>query len=312
MAKMISPRNLTSSTSLLFPSTHSPTSLHSPRSVGFSTKPISRGRFAAEPGGTSLVAKASSTATAVVPDDIADVLGEVSIFAAAAGQPVKFKDLWDQKEGMAVVALLRHFGCPCCWELAATLKESKEKFDSAGVKLIAVGVGTPDKAQLLAERGMAVVALLRHFGCFFCWEYAEALRESKEKFDLAGVKLIVVGVGTPDKAQVLAERLPFPLDSLYADPDRKAYDILGLYYGFRRTFLNPASAKVFSRWDALKKAMKNYTIKATPDDKSSILQQGGMFVFKGKQLLYARKDEGSGDHAPLDDIFNICCKVPAA
>lgn len=38
------------------------------------------------------------------------------------------------------------------WELAASLKEAKEKFDSAGVKLIAVGVGTPDKAQLLAER----------------------------------------------------------------------------------------------------------------------------------------------------------------
>ncbi|KAL0381504.1 UNVERIFIED_CONTAM: hypothetical protein Sangu_0214700 [Sesamum angustifolium] len=257
MAKMISPRNLTSSTSLLFPSTHSPTSLHSPPSVGFSTKPISRGRFAAERGGTSLVTKASSTPTPVVPDDIADVLGEVSIFAGA-GQPVKFQDLWDKKEGMAVVALLRHFGCPCCWELAATLKESKEKFDSAGVKLIAVGVGTPDKARLLAER------------------------------------------------------LPFPLDSLYADPDRKAYDVLGLYYGLGRTFFNPASTKVFSRGDALKKATKNYTIRATPDDRSSVLQQGGMFVFKGKQLLYARKDEGTGDHAPLDDIFDICCKVPTA
>lgn len=38
------------------------------------------------------------------------------------------------------------------WELAAALKEEKDKFDSAGVKLIAVGVGTPDKAQILAER----------------------------------------------------------------------------------------------------------------------------------------------------------------
>ena len=42
------------------------------------------------------------------------------------------------------------------------------------------------------------------------------------------------------------------------------------------------------------------------------LYQGGMFVFKGKQLLYARKDEGAGDHAPLDDIFDVCCKVPVA
>lgn len=37
-----------------------------------------------------------------------------------------------------------------------------------------------------------------------------------------------------------------------------------------------------------------------------------MFVFKGKELVFARKDEGTGDHAPLDDILDICCKVPAA
>ncbi|KAL6220275.1 hypothetical protein ACLB2K_008031 [Fragaria x ananassa] len=96
------------------------------------------------------------------------------------------------------------------------------------------------------------------------------------------------------------------MDSLYADPDR----ILGLYFGLGRTFFNPASAKVFSRLEPLQKALKNYTIKATPDDINSVLQQGGMFVFKGKQLLYARKDEGTGDHAPLDDIFDVCCKVP--
>ncbi|XP_038990090.1 thioredoxin-like protein AAED1, chloroplastic isoform X2 [Phoenix dactylifera] len=187
-----------------------------------------------------------------------DALGDVSILVASTGESVLFRDLWDQNEGMAVVALLRHFGCFCCWELASVLKDAKPRFDSAGVKLIAVGVGTPDKARILADR------------------------------------------------------LPFPLDCLYADPDRKAYDVLGLYYGLRRTFFNPASAKVFSRFDSLKKAVRNYTITATPDDKASVLQQGGMFVFKGKQLLYARKDEGTGDHAPLDEIFDVCCKVPVA
>lgn len=38
------------------------------------------------------------------------------------------------------------------WELAKALKERKERFDSAGVKLIAVGVGAPNKARILAER----------------------------------------------------------------------------------------------------------------------------------------------------------------
>ena len=35
--------------------------------------------------------------------------------------------------------------------------------------------------------------------------------------------------------------------------------------------------------------------------------QGGLYVFKGKQLVFARKDEGTGDHASLDDVLNVCC-----
>ncbi|KAB1998438.1 hypothetical protein ES319_D12G089500v1 [Gossypium barbadense] len=202
---------------------------------------------------SGVVGKASASEFSA---DIGDVLGDVTIFTAA-DQPVFLKDLWDQNQGIAVVALLRHFGCPCCWELALGLEEAKARFESAGVKLIAIGVGTPNKARLLAER------------------------------------------------------LPFPMDCLYADPNREAYDILGLYYGFGRTFFNPASTKVFSRFESLQEAVKNYTIEATPDETSSVLQQGGMFVFKGKQLLYAHKDEGTGDHAPLDQVFDICCKVPA-
>ncbi|MFS7973648.1 putative peroxiredoxin-like 2A/B/C, Thioredoxin-like superfamily [Helianthus anomalus] len=203
---------------------------------------------------TLVVTKASSTAT--FSPEVTDLLGEINIFTAS-GDSVAFNDLWDQSEGIAVVALLRHFGCPCCWELASTLKESKARFEAAGVKLIAIGIGEPKKARILAER------------------------------------------------------LPFPLDSLYADPERKAYNLLGLYYGIGRTFFNPASAKVLSRsrFEALKKAVENYTLEATPDDTASVLQQGGMFVFKGKELLYAWKDEGTGDHAPLDDIFNICCNA---
>ncbi|KAI3701256.1 hypothetical protein L2E82_45907 [Cichorium intybus] len=38
------------------------------------------------------------------------------------------------------------------WELASTLKESIPKFQSAGVKLIAIGIGAPKKAQIFVER----------------------------------------------------------------------------------------------------------------------------------------------------------------
>ncbi|MBA0819696.1 hypothetical protein Gohar_021959, partial [Gossypium harknessii] len=45
-------------------------------------------------------------------------------------------------------------------------------------------------------------------------------------------------------------------------------------------------AKVFSRFESLQKAVKHYTIEATPDETSSVVQQGGMFVFKGKNNCY--------------------------
>lgn len=146
-----------------------------------------------------------------------------------------------------------------------------------------------------------------------CWEFAASLRDVKPKFDAAGVKLVAIGVGTPDKAAILAEKLPFPKDCLYADPDRKAYDALGLYYGVGRTFFNPASAKVFGRWDKIWKAVKGYTRDATPEDRSSVLQQGGLYVFRGSgELLFSRKDEGTGDHASLDDVLSICCSATVA
>ncbi|CAF1716941.1 unnamed protein product [Brassica oleracea] len=198
----------------------------------------------------------ASTGVADYREDIGEILGDVSIFTAS-GQPVKFSNLLDQNDGVSAVVLLRHFGCVCCWELAT------------------------------------------------------ALREAKPRFDAAGVKLVAVGVGTPDKARILATRLPFPMECLYADPERKAYDVLGLYYGLGRTFFNPASTKVFSRFDEIREATKNYTIQATPEDRSSVLQQGGTFVFKGKKLLYGRKDEGTGDHPSLDDVLNVCCQSKA-
>lgn len=241
-------------TSSIFFSSSSPQSYNRLSSQSHSS--VAAVRSSLKSARSPLVARASSS-TAGISENIGDTLCDVSIYTAS-GEPVMFKDLFDQNQGMVVVALLRHFGCPCCWELASELKESKATFDSAGVKLIAIGVGTPDKARILAER------------------------------------------------------LPFPMDCLYADPERKAYDVLGLYHGFGRTFFNPASAKVLSRFESLKKAVKKYTIEATPDDRSGVLQQGGMFVFKGNKLLFARKDEGTGDHAPLDDIFDICCRVPVA
>lgn len=159
-----------------------------------------------------------------------------------------------------------------------------------------------------------------------CWAYTLDLVE------LSSIQLVYV---------------PFLFSAHYLS--RTIFFMICMY--FWKTMIR--QAKVFSRFEALQKAVKNYTIEATPDDRSSVLQQvwtlislqyrrscvkvyksvvhlvptyfsesftlpvfiinqGGMFVFKGKQLLYARKDEGTGDHAPLDDVLDVCCKVPVS
>lgn len=182
---------------------------------------------------------------------------DITIFTTD-GASVKFTDLWDQKNGKAIVAFLRHFGCP------------------------------------------------------FCWEFAAALREAKPQFDAAGFKLITIGVGPSSKAQVLAEKLPFPAECLYADPDRKAYDALGLYHGVARTWLNPASMQIFTRLDKVAEAVKGWNLDVMPDNTSATLQQGGVYVFEGSKVLYARKDESTGDHSKIDDILNSCCTTVMA
>ena len=50
---------------------------------------------------------------------------------------------------------------------------------------------------------------------FQSWELASALKEAKPKFNTAGVKLVAIGVGTPNKAWILADRVCFFLFSCY-------------------------------------------------------------------------------------------------
>ena len=60
---------------------------------------------------SSIISRAAYTSTFY---NDADLISSINIFTANR-ELVQFKDLWDQSNGMDVVALLRHFGCPCCW-----------------------------------------------------------------------------------------------------------------------------------------------------------------------------------------------------
>ncbi|GKB06538.1 prostamide/prostaglandin F synthase, partial [Tanacetum coccineum] len=73
--------------------------------------------------------------------------------------------------------------------------------------------------------------------------------------------------------------------SLYADPERMA--------------------KVLPKtiFEVLQKATENEAIEVTPDDRESVLLQGWLFVFTGKELLYAWKYKGK--HVEHQDDNNL-------
>ena len=171
-------------------------------------------------------------------------------------------------------------------------------------------------------------------------EQAATLVTALPQFTAAGYGLAVVGVGSVEQAKTFAHQLtpPFPLDKLFADPSRALYTSLGLYTGFGafspsqtrlrrpplylpttltrlshppragRTFLAPSSYLTVHKrgMGALRAATQNY-VPITLEQKSTGLQQGGVFVVDGDVVRLAWKDKATGVHAQLPTILAACC-----
>lgn len=77
-----------------------------------------------------------------------------------------------------------------------------------------------------------VVVFLTHFADLSSTELAQKLLPVLPELSAAGVGLLAVGLGEPDKARRFAELLQFPVDDLYADPTGELYTTLGFSPGF--------------------------------------------------------------------------------
>ena len=59
------------------------------------------------------------------------------------------------------------------------------------------------------------------------------------KLARAGIVLVAIGIGTPERAQEFCELTGFPAAQLLADPDNVCYDALQLNKGAITTFFSP-------------------------------------------------------------------------
>ena len=63
------------------------------------------------------------------------------------GEPIRLSDLWTNVETGIVLVFLRHFGCLFCRDHAVQLRERHQGFTGRGFRIVAVGQGTPTRAE---------------------------------------------------------------------------------------------------------------------------------------------------------------------
>lgn len=123
----------------------------------------------------------------------------------------------------------------------------------------------------------------------------------------------MISIGKPEVGFNLCQHLGVTNGSsfVFADPENVFYDELDLNRGIAETFFNPATP--FAIKDRLfkKDGMKELNEVLgkwsgafyIPPKRDQAFNQGGTFVFKGKnQTLYAHYDESTGAHADLTEV----------
>ena len=147
------------------------------------------------------------------------------------------------------------------------------------------------------------------------WAAAAELQLARPVLDAAGARLVVISVATPAGGRQFCAKLtpPLPEANMFCDPNREVYSALGLYKGVARTFFTKATPEAINRrgLDSIKLAATNYTMIPPPQPADS-LQQGGLLVVDGGRTLYAWRDEGTGDHAPIEAVLEACRRAATA
>ncbi|KIZ01932.1 hypothetical protein MNEG_6027 [Monoraphidium neglectum] len=208
-----------------------------------------------------------------------------------------------------------------------------------------------------------VVPFLTHFGDLTSWEFAQKLqKKALGPLQEAGVKVISVGLGSPESARTFAAALDYPLEGLYADPTGACCKALGFSPGFAdsvegvdpylkllpmlmgigspgtvqevlRGYVGDREAPpVFDgtlgrAFDILGKGYQRPLELATlrlqnmvgvlskwgdlaPSEKRLLTQQGGCIVFDGCDVVYRHADPGILKYADVDAVVQAATQAP--
>ena len=138
------------------------------------------------------------------------------------------------------------------------------------------------------------------------------LERRRAELEGKGVGLYAVGIGTSEKAQLVANHVGYSSTNLLADPDNVLYDALSLNAGLQRTFFNPATPyAILDRLTSQKMGDLNNVLGKwgdafiIPPKQKQALNQGGLFVFDGDDSVFVHYDASTGAHGDLDQAVGI-------
>ena len=124
-------------------------------------------------------------------------------------------------------------------------------------------------------------------------------RDVKPVLDAAGVKLIAVSIGTPERALDFVRETEFPPENLFADPDAASYDALRLNASLANFSQKSTPEGIAARWQKdgardLLGVLRRWKPWIPPKPEQGF-QQGGTFVFDGVEPRYRFYDPSTAD-----------------
>ncbi len=144
---------------------------------------------------------------------------------------------------------------------------------------------------------------------------------TKKKNKIQKVNVIVISIGTAERARDFCRENEFPMEVIYADPDNVTYDALRLNFGVKETLFDASTPySILERIQSGKFKELTDVLRQwkpwIPPKREQGLQQGGTFVFDTKrkgdgaaveyECVYDWYDPSTGAHAPIEEILKAC------
>ncbi|GAB4818964.1 hypothetical protein N2152v2_006010 [Parachlorella kessleri] len=222
------------------------------------------------------------------------------VFPAAGGEAISLNSLWPAKPGnKCVVMFLTHFADLSSTEFAQKLLPVLPQLQGAGIGVMAVGLGEPQKARRFAQLVGFPEQLLYADptgALHTALGFERGFLPDSSISAYAKLVAMLAGVGSRGTIQevlrgYIGDRSSPPVFS----GERNLFDVLGK--GYQRPF-ELATLRLFNMQLVL-----SHWFELAPDDEQLLTLQGGCIAFYGQDVIFRHADSGILKYANVKELL---------